>query len=549
MYNATLIYKNCVIIPNKNKLFHIFPSVINLMNAISLSIFANRIDAICGEMGVTLQKSAFSPNIRDRLDYSCAIFDAKGELCAQAAHIPVHLGSMAFAMKDVVSVINWSVGDMIVLNDPYKGGTHLPDVTLIAPLFVDNELTGFVVNRAHHADIGSETPGSMPLSSSLSEEGLVIEPAFIVKNDEVEQAYFADLMKNMRNPQESSGDFIAQIAANRRGLMRLTALIEKMGFEDYLSSLELLNSYAATLAKKSLADIKDGEYSFTDMLDDDGQGKVNIVINATVKFKQGNITVDFAGTAGQVKGNINCPLSVTAAAVYYVFRCLMPAQTPACAGSFKNIKILAPEKSVVNSSYPAAVAAGNVETSTRIVDVVLGALSKAIPDRIPAASHGSMNNLAMGSVGDKTYKAWDYYETIGGGMGASKYSDGLDAVQTHMTNTLNTPIEALEMKYPVRVIRYQVRQDSAGTGKHNGGEGLIREYEFLAPAQVTILSERRNHQPWGLTAGEDAGNDAKAGINLLNGNRLAAKQSFKVSAGDVVTVETAGGGGFGLVKR
>ncbi|NOQ89290.1 MAG: hydantoinase B/oxoprolinase family protein, partial [Gammaproteobacteria bacterium] len=224
-------------------------------------------------------------------------------------------------------------------------------------------------------------------------------------------------------------------------------------------------------------------------------------------------------------------------------------QTPACAGSFKNIKILAPEKSVVNSSYPAAVAAGNVETSTRIVDVVLGALSKAIPDRIPAASHGSMNNLAMGSVGDKTYKAWDYYETIGGGMGASKYSDGLDAVQTHMTNTLNTPIEALEMKYPVRVIRYQIRQDSAGTGKHNGGEGLIREYEFLAPAQVTILSERRNHQPWGLTAGEDAGNDAKAGINLLNGNRLAAKQSFKVSAGDVVTVETAGGGGFGLVKR
>ena len=549
MYNATLIYKNCVIIPNKNKLFHSFSSVINLMNAISLSIFANRIDAICGEMGVTLQKSAFSPNIRDRLDYSCAIFDAKGELCAQAAHIPVHLGSMAFAMKDVVSVINWSVGDMIVLNDPYKGGTHLPDVTLIAPLFVDNELTGFVVNRAHHADIGSETPGSMPLSSSLSEEGLVIEPAFIVKNDEVEQAYFADLMKNMRNPQESSGDFIAQIAANRRGLMRLTALIEKMGFEDYLGSLEQLNSYAATLAKKSLADIKDGEYSFTDMLDDDGQGKVNIVINATVKFKQGNITVDFAGTAGQVKGNINCPLSVTAAAVYYVFRCLMPAQTPACAGSFKNIKILAPEKSVVNSSYPAAVAAGNVETSTRIVDVVLGALSKAIPDRIPAASHGSMNNLAMGSVGDENYPAWDYYETIGGGMGASKYSDGLDAVQTHMTNTLNTPIEALEMKYPVRVIRYQVRQNSAGTGKHNGGEGLIREYEFLAPAQVTILSERRNHQPWGLTAGEDAGNDAKAGINLLNGNRLAAKQSFKVSAGDVVTVETAGGGGFGLVKR
>ncbi len=511
------------------------------MDAISLSIFANRIDAICGEMGATLQKSAFSPNIRDRLDYSCAIFDASGQMCAQAAHIPVHLGSMAFAMSDVVTAINWSAGDMVVLNDPYKGGTHLPDVTLIAPLFIDNKLTGFVVNRAHHADIGSETPGSMPLSSDLSEEGLIIEPTLLVKNDQLEKSYFASLMKNMRNKQESSGDFIAQIAANRRGLTRLTALIKKMGFEDYLSSLELLNFYAATLAKKSLADIKDGEYIFKDMLDDDGQGNVNIIISASVKFEQGNITVDFAGTAQQVQGNINCPLSVTAAAVYYVFRCLMPAQTPACAGSFKNIKILAPANTVVNASYPAAVAAGNVETSTRIVDVVLGALAKAIPDRIPAASHGSMNNLAMGSVGDKTTKAWDYYETIGGGMGASSVSNGLDAVQTHMTNTLNTPIEALEMKYPLRVTRYQIRQDSAGAGKYKGGEGLIREYEFLAPAQVTILSERREHSPWGLSFGCDA----KPGNNCLNNKPLKAKQSFHVTMGDVVSIKTAGGGGFG----
>jgi N-methylhydantoinase B len=514
------------------------------MDAISLSIFANRIDAICGEMGATLQKSAFSPNIRDRLDYSCAVFDAQGELCAQAAHIPVHLGSMAFAMKDVISVINWSAGDMVVLNDPYKGGTHLPDVTLIAPLFIDGVLLGFVANRAHHADIGSETPGSMPLSSDLSEEGLIIEPTLLVKNDQLEKQYFASLMNNMRNKQESSGDFIAQIAANRRGLARLAVLIKKMGIKDYLGSLEQLNRYAATLAKNSLADITDGEYSFKDMLDDDGQGNVNIVINARVKLEQGNITVDFAGTAQQVKGNINCPLSVTAAAVYYVFRCLMPAQTPACAGSFKNIKILAPENTVVNSSYPAAVAAGNVETSSRIVDVVLGALALALPDRIPAASHGSMNNLAMGYVGDADRAAWDYYETIGGGMGASCVSNGLDAVQTHMTNTLNTPIEALEMKYPVRVTRYQIRQDSAGTGKHKGGEGLVREYKFLAPAQVTILSERRNHRPWGIAAG----NDAKAGVNLLNGNHLAAKHSFMVTAGDVVTVATAGGGGFGVIK-
>ena len=511
------------------------------MNAISLSIFANRIDAICGEMGVTLQKSAFSPNIRDRLDFSCAVFDAQGELCAQAAHIPVHLGSMAFAMKDVISKINWSVGDMVVLNDPYKGGTHLPDVTVIAPLFIDDELTGFVANRAHHADIGSDTPGSMPLSSSLSEEGIIIEPSLIVKNGALDELYFSSLMKNMRNKQESSGDFIAQIAANRRGLTRLEALIEKMGSKNYLFSLELLNDYAATLAKKSLADIKDGEYSFKDMMDDDGQGNLNIVINASVKIEQGSITVDFAGTAQQAMGNINCPLSVTAAAVYYVFRCLMPAQTPACAGSFKNIKILAPENTVVNASYPAAVAAGNVETSSRIVDVILGALSQVIPDRIPAASHGSMNNIAMGYVGDTVHDAWDYYETIGGGMGASKSSDGIDAVQTHMTNTLNTPIESLEMKYPLRVLKYQVRQGSSGEGWHHGGEGLVREYEFLAPAQVTVLSERRDHAPWGLLDG----GRAKAGVNLLNEKPLAAKQTIKVQHGDVVCISSAGGGGYG----
>ncbi|PCI09142.1 MAG: 5-oxoprolinase [Gammaproteobacteria bacterium] len=511
------------------------------MDAIRLSIFANRIDAICGEMGATLQKSAFSPNIRDRLDYSCAIFDADGELCAQAAHIPVHLGSMAFAMRDVVSTINWSAGDMIVLNDPYKGGTHLPDVTLIAPLFINNTLTGFVVNRAHHADIGSDTPGSMPLSSSLSEEGLIIEPSLLVKNDEVDQQYFSKLMEPMRNEQESSGDFIAQIAANRRGLIRLQALIDKMGREHYLQSLNQLNDYAAILAHKSLRDIANGVYCFEDVLDDDGQGKKDIVIKVAIRCKDGVVTVDFAGSEKQVAGNINCPLSVTAAAVYYVFRCLMPPQTPACAGSFKNIIIQAPSCSVVNASFPAAVAAGNVETSTRIVDVVLGAMAKAIPERIPAASHGSMNNLAMGYVGDANLPAWDYYETIGGGMGASAVSHGLDAVQTHMTNTLNTPIEALEMKYPVRVSRYEIRRGSAGIGEYCGGEGLIREYEFLAPAQVTILSERRSHQPWGLKGGDDA----KAGINLLNEKVLPAKQTFNVRQGDVVCITSAGGGGYG----
>jgi len=514
------------------------------MDAINLSIFANRIDAICGEMGATLQKSAFSPNIRDRLDYSCAVFDKAGELCAQAAHIPVHLGSMAFAMKNVVTEIAWSAGDMLVLNDPYKGGTHLPDVTLIAPLFINNELIGFVVNRAHHADIGSETPGSMPLSSTLLEEGLIIEPDFLVKNDALNQACFNGIMKVMRNQQESSGDFIAQIAANRRGLLRLSALIEKMGANNYLAGLEQLNAYAASLALSSLAEIPVGEYSFKDFLDDDGQGNTKIVIQATIKVEKMGIIVDFTGTAAQVAGNINCPLSVTAAAVYYVFRCLMPPQTPACAGCFKTIQIIAPDMSVVNARFPAAVAAGNVETSSRIVDVILGALAQAIPEQIPAASHGSMNNLAMGAVADGGHTGWDYYETIGGGMGASKNAEGLDAVQTHMTNTLNTPIEALEMKYPVRVKRYQVRKHSAGNGNNKGGEGLLREFEFLASAQVTILSERRTFQPWGLNGGDNA----VAGENLFNGSILAGKTTIAVASGDVVSIKTAGGGGYGSVK-
>jgi len=545
------------------------------LDAVNLSIFANRIDAICGEMGITLQKSAFSPNIRDRLDYSCAIFDAHGELCAQAAHIPVHLGSMAFAMRDLTKMFDWVAGDMVVVNDPYKGGTHLPDVTIIAPLFITNEIAGFVVNRAHHADIGSETPGSMPLSSSLFEEGLVIEPTFIVKNDEIEEVFFAGLMGSMRNPQESAGDFIAQIAANRRGLSRLLALIKKMGIDVYRDGLDELNHYAAMLSKKSLADIADGRYTFEDVMDDDGMGNVAIPMKVAITFLNNTITVDFADTAAQVKGNINCPLSVTAAAVYYVFRCLMPAQTPACAGSFQNINIVAPQSSVVNASYPAAVAAGNVETSTRIVDLILGALAKAIPERIPAASHGSMNNLAMGhaggGVGEENNSAWDYYETIGGGMGASSVSEGLDGVQTHMTNTLNTPIESLEMKYPIRVNRYQIRKDSAGKGAFDGGEGLIREYEFLSSAQVTILSERRSQRPWGLSITKqtidkgvtdrqlvDEGSAiqhgnvafcrtrlaARSGSNQLNGKPLAAKQSFEVSAGDVVTISTAGGGAY-----
>ena len=506
--------------------------------AIELSIFSNRINAVCEEMGVVLQKAAFSPNIRDRLDYSCAVFDARGRLCAQAAHIPVHLGSMAFAMGELAQAFDWRDGDMLILNDPYKGGTHLPDVTLIAPLLVDDELLGFVANRAHHADIGSEQPGSMPISTLLDEEGLVIAPQMLLRGGELDRVFMDSLMAVMKNPVSAQGDFSAQIAANRTGGARLRELIAQMTPAAYRSALDALNDYGRRLAQAAIAGMPAGRYNFEDVLDDDGAGTQDIPIRLTLTISEAGIRADFTGTAQQVSGNVNCPLSVTAAAVLYVFRCLLPDHAPACAGCFEPVEVIAPQGSLLNARYPAAVAAGNVETSTRIVDVMLGALAQAIPEAIPAASHGSMNNLAMGSA---QAPAWDYYETLGGGMGASADSDGCDAVQTHMTNTLNTPIEALEMHFPLRIRRYAIRRGSGGDGAQRGGDGLIREYEFLQAAQFTLLTERRRHAPWGLQGG-DAG---QRGGNCLNGRPLPAKVSMQAQAGDVLSIETAGGGGYG----
>jgi len=507
------------------------------MNSVDLTLFSSRIEAVCEEMGARLQGSAFSPNIKDRLDFSCAVFDVQGELCAQAAHIPVHLGSMAYAMRDIVSMLEWQAGDMVVLNDPYFGGTHLPDITLIAPLFVDGDLVAFVANRAHHADIGADSPGSMPISQHLDEEGLIIPPSYLMRGFSVDSSVFEAIVDNLQHKEQARGDFSAQISANKAGLHRLADLVKTLGISAFNQALDELNDYASTLAAAALADIPDGEYEFSDVMDDDGLGNQDIVIQVNIQVQGSEINVDFSGTAKQTQGNINCPLSVAAAGVFYVFRCLMPAHTPACAGTFRHIKLTAPLGCLLNAQRPAAVAAGNVETSTRVVDVMMGALAKAIPQRIPAASHGSMNNVAMGSRGEHP---WDYYETLGGGMGAGVLADGLSAVQTHMTNTLNTPIEVLEMHYPLRVRRYEVRRESGGKGEHRGGDGLVREYEFLAPAQVTLLTERRRHQPWGI-GDADAG---KVGENKLNGKVLGAKVSIDVKQGDRLCVATPGGGGW-----
>jgi len=511
------------------------------LDAIELSIFASRLNAVCDEMGAVLQRAAFSPNIRDRLDFSCAVFDADGQLCAQAAHIPVHLGSMAYAMQDIVSQLEWQQGDMVIVNDPFLGGTHLPDVTLIAPLFIGGNLQAFVANRAHHADIGSESPGSMPLSSHLEEEGLIIPPTKLYESGQLNQSLLDGINKCIRSGDAGQGDLAAQISANQSGLQRLGELLANREPAAFSQSLNELNDYAERLAQNALKTIPDGYYSFSDVMDDDGLGHQDILISTRITVKNHTVHVDFEGTAKQVMGNINCPLSVAAAAVYYVFRCLMPAHTPACAGSFRPISISAPLGCLVNAQRPAAVAAGNVETSTRIVDVVMGALAKAIPEQIPAASHGSMNNLAMGHMGNSTMDSWDYYETMGGGMGAGSQHDGLDSVQTHMTNTRNTPIEVMESVYPLRIHRYAMRQDSAGKGQHDGGHGLVREIEFLKPATVTLLTERRWHSPWGL----NGGGAGKPGINSLNNTVLPPKTNFDVKLGDRLVIETAGGGGWG----
>lgn len=508
---------------------------------IALIIFANRLSAICDEMGAQLRKAAFSPNIRDRLDYSCAIFNADGLLCAQAAHIPVHLGSMAYAMEDVVRAVSWSEGDMVILNDPFKGGTHLPDVTVIAPVFVAGELQGFVVNRAHHADIGSDSPGSMPISKHLEEEGILIEPCYLIKQGQINQTLMDDLLSKLRSPDKAKGDFSAQISANLRGVSRLEELVA-MDVSGFVEQLEALNDYAERLSLSALNELPSGEYYYEDCMDSDGLGAERIPIVLRLSIQQGVVEADFSGTAQQVQGNINCPLSVVAAAVFYVFRCLMPSQTPACAGAFRRIHLKAPKGSLLNAEYPAAVAAGNVETSTRVVDVVMGALAQAIPDRMPAMSHGSMNNLAMGADGGIGATSWDYYETMGGGMGAGADYTGVSAVQTHMTNTLNTPIEVLESHYPVRINEYSLRRGSGGQGARQGGDGLVREFEFVEEAQATLLTERRLVAP----AGAAGGHEGTTGINALNGEELAPKIQLSLKKGDCLRIETPGGGGYGI---
>ncbi|MDX1379909.1 MAG: hydantoinase B/oxoprolinase family protein [Xanthomonadales bacterium] len=509
-----------------------------MSQAIELSLFASRVAAACEEMGAALGRAAFSPNIRDRLDYSCALFDARGRLLGQATHIPVHLGSMAHAMQDLVAARDWDDGDELVVNDPFAGGTHLPDVTLVRPVFHEGGLAGFCANRAHHADIGSDAPGSMPVSRCLEEEGMVIPPTLLSEGGEENRAFLEDWYARVARPDIARGDLAAQRTANRTGARRLGALLGMLGHGRFEQLNDALQDYAEQLVVAHLAELGQGTAGFTDLMDGDGLGASDVPIHVNVQLDGGRVTVDFEGTGAQVQGNINCPLAVTAAAVHYVFRCLAPPQAPSCEGAMRPVTIRAPEGCLVNAQPPAAVAAGNVETSQRIVDAVCGALAALVPDRIPAASQGTMNNLAMGARGER---GWDYYETLAGGAGGGPSAPGRSGRHTHMTNTLNTPIEVLERHYPLRVERYALRRGSGGDGRFRGGDGVVRALRFLADAEVSLLTERRTHAPWGLAGGE-AG---QAGRNLLDGQDLPGKCQLSVKHDQVLEIHTPGGGGFG----
>lgn len=509
---------------------------------IELGLFASRVAALCEEMGAVLGRSAFSPNIRDRLDYSCAAFDASGALLGQATHIPVHLGSMAHAMADLAAAQDWSPGDMLAVNDPFRGGTHLPDITLIAPAFLNETLIGFAANRAHHADIGAQAPGSMPISTHIDQEGLRIPPTLVMREGQWIGSVLDGLLAQLRDGEAAFGDFSAQAAASQLGVARLENLAQRVGSEGFQARCNGLQDYAERLARAAVADLRPGRYQFSDRLDNDGSGREDIPIVVALVVDDDTVSVDFTGTAGPVRGNLNCPFPVTVAAVFYVFRCLLPPQIPACAGAMRPLQIHAPAGCLVNAREPAAVTAGNVETSMRIVDAVLGAMAGAVPGRIPAASQGTMNNLAMGRLGKE---GWDYYETLAGGIGAGPAGPGADGRHSHMTNTLNTPVEVLERHYPLRVERYSLRQGSGGSGQYPGGEGVVRTYRFLEPATLSIISERRLFAPWGLAGGEPGA----AGLQRLDGVALAPKVSLEVEAGQLLEIETPGGGGWGRKPR
>ncbi|HEX8181464.1 MAG TPA: hydantoinase B/oxoprolinase family protein [Pyrinomonadaceae bacterium] len=519
---------------------------------ITLEIYRALYTSVAEEMGVALRRTAFSPNIKERRDYSCAVFDAEGRVIAQGDHMPVHLGSMPMAVAAALRAATLAPGDVVALNDPFAGGTHLPDVTLVMGVYEATKGKAaraifYVANRAHHADIGGASPGSMGLATDVYGEGLRIPPVKLVRAGQVVEDVQRLLLANVRGADERRADFAAQIGALQTGARRLLEIVGRSGAREARAYAAHLRAYSARLMRATIAHIPDGVYEAADALDDDGVTTEPVPLRVRVEVKGPRAVVDFTGSAVQVAGPVNAVEAITVSAVAYVFRCLLAADdVPASAGLMEPITVVAPPGTVTNAAPPASVAGGNVETSQRIVDVLFKALAQALPPRIPAASQGTMNNLTIGGARADGAGEFAYYETIAGGMGARAHMDGLSGVHTHMTNSLNTPVEALEYAYPLRVRAYQLRANSGGRGRYEGGAGIVREIETLVPARASLLADRRRRAPYGLAGGAD-GRTGRDRIVRRDGRveEIKAKGSWALQAGDRIRIETPGGGGHG----
>jgi N-methylhydantoinase B len=560
------------------------------LSAVDLELFANRLAGVAGEMGVVLQAASMSPNIKERRDFSCALFDAAGAMVAHAAHIPVHLGSTPLAVRAALDALTLGRGDIAILNDPYAGGTHLPDVTLVAPVFLargDVRPFAFVADRAHHADIGGGSPGSMALATDIHQEGLRIPPVHLVRGGQWVRETLELFLANTRVAEERRGDLEAQVAALRAGAARTTDLAARFGRSRVAAAMRELQAYSRRLVEAMIRGFPEGTHRAGDLLDDDGMGTVDIPIRVAVSRRGRRLVFDFRDSADQVRGPLNANLAITTSAVFYAMACVAGREVPANAGVMEAVEIRTRPGSIVDCRFPSAVAGGNVETSQRLVDVVFRALASALPDRIPAASCGTMTNLALGSGGaavrrgeavdrgsgdavgprgeatkrgrdgaaegrgedSGAARAFSYYETVGGGCGAGPRGEGAHAMQTHMTNTWNTPVEILETYYPLRVHRYAVRRGSGGEGKHRGGDGIVREVEVLVDAEMTLLAERRRRGPWGLAGGSEGSAGRDEHVDAKGGRTpFPSKVTRTLKAGERVLVETPGGGGWGRAR-
>jgi N-methylhydantoinase B len=522
------------------------------IDPVTLEVIRNALHSAAEEMAATLGRTGYSPNIKERKDFSCALFDRDARMITQSERFacPVHLGAMIKSVETAIREFDIYSDDLIILNDPYWGGTHLPDLTMISPIFHREELIGFSANRVHQSDIGGKSPGSMPGDSTdVYQEGLIIPPLRLYERGALNKPLLELIMRNVRTPTERRGDFRAQMAANKIGIRRVQELIQKYGKIVVVDAMNEILDYSERRMRARISLLPDGSCGAMDHMDDDGISEESLKIEVAVKIDGSKILVDFAGTAKETRGNVNAVFPVTLASVYYVVRCITDPTIPPNSGCYRPITVDASIGTLVNPTPPAAVAAGNVETSQRIVDVLLKAFSSIVPDKVVAACQGTMNNLSIGGIDPRTNEPYAFYETIGGGQGARPTKDGMDGVHTHMSNTLNTPIEALEMAYPLTVEQYEFIPNSGGLGRYRGGLGVRRRIKVYGNAVLSLQTERRRFSPYGLFGGEEG----EKGRNTLirDGKRidLKGKVTLQLKSGDMIEIDTPGGGGYGNLEE